>query len=419
MTANQHNDNKVAMANSPSPIDSNLLEALESARDRISVLRLEQDIIHYLADNARDVLEIPSLNSYQRLLAHKTGEYYQLTHVSDPARQTILFHKHPWSKIPALKLCDVQMQGSSAKPVLPSAPMQQIPSFQIMKRDATKSPANLPQRVQTPVTSEPSNDKEKIKLHKEERYKAARARIFQGIEESEMPPEKAVSSASRKQAGSRSNSRDARQRSARRRDVEDIPSYTFTTPSSQDFFYDFKRFENGPQPFVPVSESVHQRHQQYFQPAVGFNSPAEESPSHARLWTTGTSGKTAPLSMANLATLDAQTARPGSATPYLVSTQSSPVQGSRTPNRVLAPPVVSGGNLWSAPVSRSPLTTRNASALGLNLSASPWTPKSATAGVASRPCSQPQVTVDGEGEVVEEEEDPTNVLRTLALDDKK
>lgn len=414
MSANQSNGYNVTAGKSASPLDSNLLEALESSRDRISVLRLEQEIILFLTDDSREALEIPSLNSYQRLLAHKTGDYYHLTHVSDPARQTLLFHKHPWSRIPALKLCEVQLQ-SHAKPGTPATSASQAPQVRIMKRDPTKSPAPTPERVATPATSEPSDEKGKNKLGKEERYRAARARIFQGVEE--MPVEKSSPSDSKDRSASRSNSRDARQRSARRRDAE-TPSGFRSFSSGQDFPLGSSGHLDSSQMTFATTETVHQRHQQYFQPALGFSSPASDNRDHPGLWSTGTgtgtSASPTPLSIANLATLEAQTSRSPNAMPLFSGTSNIQAQANRPlSSRVLVPPATSGGNLWGPPLAKSPLIVRNASALGLNLGASPWTPKS-TSVTLPQP-GKLSVISPAEDDVG----DPTNVLRGLALDEKK
>lgn len=416
MSANQQNGYNVATATALSPIDSNLLEALESSRDRISVLRLEQDIIHFLSDNAREALEIPSLNSYQRLLAHKTGDYYHLTHVSDPARQTLLFHKHPWSKVPSLKLCDVQLQ-TPVRIGGPSTGAHQASQVKIMKRDSTKSPASVPERAATPVASEPSDETGKTKMGKEERYRAARARIFQDLEESPAV-ERTPSRDSKKKSASRSNSRDARQRPARRRDAENSPGYR-ATPTVQDLPYDGVGFDSSPQMPVLNPDSVHQRHLQYFQPTLGFGVPVTDIKvgKEIGLWTTGSSSNATPLSMANLATLDAQTSRSSaSASPLFASSPIGLAQGSRpVSSRALAPPAASGGNLWGPPLPRTPLSTRNASAMGLNSSASPWTPRSAVA-ISERESPRDAQIVAADAE---EDDDPTNTLRGLALDDKK
>lgn len=75
--------NQVAPAISPPDLpipDDKLLEALASQRDRVYVLKIEQDFIDFLK-NEKDVqLVLPETNAFYRLLAHKLADYYRLDH---------------------------------------------------------------------------------------------------------------------------------------------------------------------------------------------------------------------------------------------------------------------------------------------------------------------------------------------------
>lgn len=403
------------------PIDQNVVDALESSRDRISVLRLEQDILKFLADDERQVLEILSLNSYQRLLAHKTGDYYQLTHVSGPNKQSLLFHKHPWSKVPAVKLCDYRSGGKGGAdggPAASTAPV--VPLMRrIMKRDADKA-ASPPQRQASPTVQDTHETRDKDKSDKEERYRAARARIFEGVEESSIgSTEKGVSPDRNKiksNTNSRSNSRDARPKSTKRWEADGAHVARGHSQVEQfhlgPTFYDssFQTLSEGP-------EALQQRHQQYYhaeQIGNGYQRPVSEPRPFPSVWSPHSS---TPLSMANLATLEAQTAKQVSP-PTLFSTPNSlnatGAQAKSPPSRSLAPPVVSSGNLWGPPTVPGPMVSRNASAMGLNLGASPWTPKGFAAGGGGGGETKSRGVEAAE----ENEDDPTNVLRGLALDDK-
>ncbi|KAL8909761.1 MAG: hypothetical protein Q9207_000071 [Kuettlingeria erythrocarpa] len=81
----------VASANGPdfqieyrSP-DEKLLEALQSSKDRLFVLRLEQDIIDFIQN--------------PRLLAHKLADYYALTHHVDAAMSAVKLYRTPYCRI--------------------------------------------------------------------------------------------------------------------------------------------------------------------------------------------------------------------------------------------------------------------------------------------------------------------------------
>ena len=87
----------------PSPVpDDRLIEALASGRDRVWVLKLEQDIIDFVKDSRSVVqspvlfrgfhlltlrseseLTLPQCNSFYRMLAHKLADYYMLDHTVD------------------------------------------------------------------------------------------------------------------------------------------------------------------------------------------------------------------------------------------------------------------------------------------------------------------------------------------------
>lgn len=396
-------DSEEQTSSCSSLVDRNVIEALESSRDRISVLRLEQDIIDFLSDHERSVLEVPSLNSYQRLLAHKTGDYYKLTHVSDNSRQLLLFHKHPWSKVPAIRLCDIQVPSSSklAKAAkTPSKPVQ----VKIMKRDVGQQ-RTAPERPSTPVLQEGAQGREKEKIDKEERYRLARARIFQGVEVSQVSLNDRSDRGDvrgKSQPNSRSNSRDARPKS---RKWDQGPS----TPSISNDMQDQDRLRELDHDSATYSRlpggAIQQRYQQYYQaanPHSAYSRPPAESTNYG-VWN---SRSTTPLSMANLATLEAQTSKQ-SLSP---STASMPIASSlnvspRPPGRAIFSPSAQESKLWGPP---SPhVASRNASAMGLNLEASPWNPKSFE-----------KIMVPEEAGEEPNIDDETNILRDLALDGK-
>jgi hypothetical protein len=77
--------------------DEKLLEALQSQRDRVWVLKLEQDIIDFIGQsksvsrlssksltaNREATLTLPQCNAFYRMLAHKLADYYKLDHSVD------------------------------------------------------------------------------------------------------------------------------------------------------------------------------------------------------------------------------------------------------------------------------------------------------------------------------------------------
>jgi hypothetical protein len=82
------------------PPDEKLLEALQSQRDRVWVLKLEQDIIDFVGQSKYDspkpanistaltrcrenTLTLPQCNAFYRMLAHKLADYYRLDHIAN------------------------------------------------------------------------------------------------------------------------------------------------------------------------------------------------------------------------------------------------------------------------------------------------------------------------------------------------
>ncbi|TKA82318.1 hypothetical protein B0A55_01467, partial [Friedmanniomyces simplex] len=67
------------------PPDPKLLEALDSPRDRLMVMKLQTDIVDFISDAKEASLTLPQCNAYHRMLAHKAADYYMLGHVVDDA----------------------------------------------------------------------------------------------------------------------------------------------------------------------------------------------------------------------------------------------------------------------------------------------------------------------------------------------
>lgn len=62
--------------------DEKLIEALESPRDRLFVLKLEQDFIDFIKGSENE-LALPNTNTFYRMLAHRLADYYLLGHTVD------------------------------------------------------------------------------------------------------------------------------------------------------------------------------------------------------------------------------------------------------------------------------------------------------------------------------------------------
>lgn len=111
-----NNSNEQNLHGFPSEPDEKLLEAMDSPKDRLLLLQLEEKIITFIK-NSRLVffphfrcrptnvmfsdgsLELPPCNSFGRLLAHKLGDYYHLTHFVDNNVTSVRLHRTPWSRL--------------------------------------------------------------------------------------------------------------------------------------------------------------------------------------------------------------------------------------------------------------------------------------------------------------------------------
>ncbi|KAL6707973.1 hypothetical protein ACN47E_003647 [Coniothyrium glycines] len=173
--------------------DEKLLEALQSPRDRLFVVKIEQDFIDFIKDSRESEYSLPNCNTFYRMLAHRLADYYGLGHVVDGTMTGVKITRTPYCRIPppVSQMVD-PTKGSSTPPV-------ELPTRKIMRRDDSKSGTNTAANSQTAskTTSEiggsdGSNDgnegKDKAALTREERearYREARQRIFGSAENEE------------------------------------------------------------------------------------------------------------------------------------------------------------------------------------------------------------------------------------------
>ncbi|KAI4234736.1 MAG: hypothetical protein LQ349_003599 [Xanthoria aureola] len=79
--------------------DEKLLEALESPKDRLFVLRLEHDVINFIQNSTDQTLDLRTPNSFCRLLAHKLADYYAMTHHADGVQNVVKLYRTPYCRI--------------------------------------------------------------------------------------------------------------------------------------------------------------------------------------------------------------------------------------------------------------------------------------------------------------------------------
>ncbi|RDW91324.1 R3H-containing protein-like protein [Coleophoma crateriformis] len=157
--------------------DEKLLEALESPKDRIFLLRLEQQVIEFVKDSKEPYMDLPPCNSFCRLLTHKLADYYHMTHQVDPATGTLRIYRTPFCRLPP------SLTSISNPPTTGNTPPPNIPAMKIMRRGGDGDTGASASRANSENGSDGKNKglSAKEKLSREEReavYIKARERIF-------------------------------------------------------------------------------------------------------------------------------------------------------------------------------------------------------------------------------------------------
>ncbi|MCJ1389242.1 hypothetical protein MMC18_002098 [Xylographa bjoerkii] len=185
--------------------DDKLLEAMETPKDRLFLLQLEEQVISFIRDSQEPILDLPPCNSFCRLLAHRLGDYYALTHYVDNAVSAVRLYRTPYCRLPnPLSTYSRQAEASQG-------PSSTQPSMKIMRRagigpdgqiygsgantvasslgpsKAGSETGDEGQRVSgvtSPTDSTTAKDKALItREEREAKYKETRERIFGGVEE--------------------------------------------------------------------------------------------------------------------------------------------------------------------------------------------------------------------------------------------
>jgi hypothetical protein len=169
--------------------DPKLLEALDNPRDRVWVLKLEQDVIDFVKDASETSLNLPQCNSFYRMLAHKMADYYMLGHVVDDSSAVRLF-KTPHCRIPP------GLTGITTPSTAASTPPQSAPLRKILRRgdpDGFGNGAPLWNSAENGDANSEEKPKPVSREEREARYEAARLRIMGSARPSdsaEVPKEK-------------------------------------------------------------------------------------------------------------------------------------------------------------------------------------------------------------------------------------
>ncbi|KAI4382659.1 hypothetical protein MLD38_008595 [Melastoma candidum] len=154
-------------------IDQFLREALQNPRERLSVLRMEQDVLNFICDPTQQQMEFQQLpTSYLRLAAHRVAQHYCLqsmvlldSNFPDGSNSRIIVRKTAECRMPSIRLADIPISLPSPDQSVVKVAIKQRPQ----KRSQNSSALNS--------GSFNSNSSKSMEERKED-YIRARARIF-------------------------------------------------------------------------------------------------------------------------------------------------------------------------------------------------------------------------------------------------
>ncbi|XP_076008524.1 R3H domain-containing protein 1-like isoform X2 [Genypterus blacodes] len=75
-------------------------------RDRIMLLKLEQDILDFISNNDSQKRKFPPMTSYHRMLLHRVAAYFGMDHNVDPSGKSVVINKTTNTRIPDQKFSE-------------------------------------------------------------------------------------------------------------------------------------------------------------------------------------------------------------------------------------------------------------------------------------------------------------------------
>ncbi|KAJ7402119.1 hypothetical protein BTVI_89216 [Pitangus sulphuratus] len=69
-------------------------------RDRMILLKMEQEIIDFISDNNNHYKKFPQMSSYQRMLVHRVAAYFGMDHNVDQTGKSVIINKTSNTRIP-------------------------------------------------------------------------------------------------------------------------------------------------------------------------------------------------------------------------------------------------------------------------------------------------------------------------------
>uniref|UniRef100_A0A8D2JKU1 cAMP regulated phosphoprotein 21 n=1 Tax=Varanus komodoensis TaxID=61221 RepID=A0A8D2JKU1_VARKO len=75
-------------------------------RDRMILLKMEQEIIDFISDNSNHYKKFPQMSSYQRMLVHRVAAYFGMDHNVDQTGKSVIINKTSNMRIPEQRFSD-------------------------------------------------------------------------------------------------------------------------------------------------------------------------------------------------------------------------------------------------------------------------------------------------------------------------
>ncbi|XP_069862674.1 cAMP-regulated phosphoprotein 21 isoform X5 [Dipodomys merriami] len=77
-----------------------------NSRDRLILLKMEQEIIDFIGDTNNHYKKFPQMSSYQRMLVHRVAAYFGLDHNVDQTGKSVIINKTGSTRIPEQRFCE-------------------------------------------------------------------------------------------------------------------------------------------------------------------------------------------------------------------------------------------------------------------------------------------------------------------------
>ncbi|KAI0514506.1 hypothetical protein F5B22DRAFT_637064 [Xylaria bambusicola] len=162
--------------------DEKLLEAMKSPKDRLFLLRLEQDVINFVLSSKEPYMDLPPNNSFCRMLTHKLADYYHMTHSFEAVQGSVRIFRTPFCRVPASLASIIELNADDK----PKTPPPVVLPKKIMRRGEDGGSGQVSTSASKATSEVGSDGKDKTALAKEkmtreereEAYKIARERIF-------------------------------------------------------------------------------------------------------------------------------------------------------------------------------------------------------------------------------------------------